>query len=288
MSRPLKLINPIFLSLITFLSSPLIKVSLSEQIGWQSSWNSGEDYASSIYHNATSNVCILIGTSYNNSNGISRCIVSEIDMKKDKPTMQYVKDFTGDDILTSCTSLSVHGAGSLIVTGFMEQSHKISSKDESFTVTDSSVGNSDAANAINGFMLNIDGNTGNGINGRIMTENKVTYPLLSVADNINGGIIIASLITSDTSLNRNYEYEEELPTGKISHPNPNVLKYGASGSPGMSIALEYFNYVRSTGTFRNGWTRVLSTTDEKDVRIHDMVLYRNKAILVGATAGHGG
>ena len=88
---------------------------------------------------------------------------------------------------------------------------------------------------INGLTLNTDGNTGN---GRILTENKVTCPLLSVTDKINGGIIIiALLITFDTSINRNYEYEEELPTGKISHPNPNVLTRGTSSSPGMRIAL---------------------------------------------------
>merc|ERR1712151_1194955 len=105
MLQRLKTFSPFLLPLITFLTSPSIKVALSEQVGWQSSWNSGEDYASSIYHNATSDVCILIGTSYNNSNDISRCIVSEIDLKTGpEPTIQYVKDFIGDDILTSCTS----------------------------------------------------------------------------------------------------------------------------------------------------------------------------------------
>ena len=74
----------------------------------------------------------------------------------------------------------------------------------------------------------------------------------------------------------------------MSHPNQNSLKHGASGSPGMSIALEYFNDVRSTGVFSNGWTRVLRTTDEKDFRTHGMVLHRGKAILVGATVGHRG
>ena len=46
---------------------------------------------------------------------------------------------------------------------------------------------------------------------------------------------IASLLTSDASMNKNYEYEEELPTGAISHTNPNVLKHGASGSHGMRV-----------------------------------------------------
>ena len=51
-------------------------------------------------------------------------------------------------------------------------------------------------------------------------------------------MIIASLITFDASLNRNNEHEEVLPTGEISHPNPNALNHGASGSPDMIIALE--------------------------------------------------
>ena len=62
-----------------------------------------------------------------------------------------------------CISLNVHGAGSLIVTGF--------------TVTNLSIWNSDLVNAINGFMLNIDGNAGNGI---IMNENKLTHPLFKL------------------------------------------------------------------------------------------------------------
>ena len=65
-------------------------------------------------------------------------------------------------------------------------------------------------------------------------------------------MIIASLITFDASLNRNNEHEEVLPTGEISHPNPNALNHGVSGSFEMSIALKYFNCVRYTGVFRNG------------------------------------
>ena len=81
-------------------------------------------------------------------------------------------------------SLSTHGSWLLIAT--------------EFTVTDSSAGKSDAVNAINRLMLNVDGNAGN---GRTMTENKVTCPLLWVFDNVNGGamIIIASLINFDKS-----------------------------------------------------------------------------------------
>ena len=67
-----------------------------------------------------------------------------------------------------------------------------------------------------------------------------------------------------------------------------MLKNGNSGSPIMIIVLEYFNNARRTGAFRNGYTRALSTNDEKDVRTHGMVLRRNKAILVGDTVGHGG
>ena len=91
-------------------------------------------------------------------------------------------------------SISVHVTGSLIT--------------KVFTVTNSSIGNSDAENSINGLLLSTDGKIGN---SRTMTENIATCPSLSVADDINGGIImiIESLITYDAPLNRNYEHEEE-------------------------------------------------------------------------------
>ena len=86
---------------------------------------------------------------------------------------------------------------------------------------------------------------------------------------------------------RNYEHEEELPVGKMSCPNPNALKHSDSGSPSMSTTLECFDCVRSIGVFSNGWNMMLSVTDEKDGMMHCMVAHRIKAILVGATAGHG-
>lgn len=279
------MIKPIKLLSSTFFTSFLLSQSQSQEIkGWQSSWNSGEDYASTIYHNTSSDAYILVGTSYNNTDGVSRCILSEVKLQNGK-NVQYLKEYVGDDELTACSSLSLHGAGGLILTGFMERSHHVKEVNGNFAVIDSSV-DVGLPNAINGFVLNINGQTGVGTSGKMITDNQVTYPLLSMADNKNGGgIIVASLVTTDASLNRNYEYEEELPTGKVSHPNPNVLKYG-EGS-GMSIALQYLNYVKTTQSFRNGWTKVLSTVDEKDVRIHDMVLLGDKILLAGATAGHG-
>ena len=98
-------------------------------------------------------------------------------------------------------------------------------------------------------------------------------------------MVDVSTVSDNISLNLDCQYQEELPSGKIFHPNPTsgVFKYCSD----FKFDLQQYKFNTNTGAFRNGWSRVFGIQDGKDVRIHDFIVHQSRIFFMGAIAGVG-
>ena len=91
----------------------------SSLLGWQSSWNDGEDYGAVFVYDKETHALYITGSTFLNDTK-SYCVVTSVNQMNGKT--DYVQDYSTNN-LASCTSVTQWKAKNFVVSGFTEKAY---------------------------------------------------------------------------------------------------------------------------------------------------------------------